>query len=252
MNQQIETAVQPLLTKGEEVRRSGPAWAVEQRGPALLLFRARDLHHVVLTDQRLILLTRPRRRRPLGVNNLVIAKKYSTFSLEKARRLRPMLQLRVRTAEGRLFVLEFRPRDRKVGRELADRLTSNGAVASAPSTVWNAIVQAGDEVVQPRAAEPVRPAPVPVAPPPAVPAAAPVPAPSHPSPGTEWEQDDLKDEARERERRTRKGKRAAKKQAKAEQARKGGNLSRRERRPDAKAGKDGASDHDDMPQNLQK
>lgn len=115
---QVEAAVRPMLTKGEELRRSGPAWAVERRGKAPLLFRARDLHEVVLTDQRLILLTRPRRRRPLGVNNLVLAKRYSTFSLERARRLRPMLQLRVRTSAERVLVLEFRPRDRGLARDL--------------------------------------------------------------------------------------------------------------------------------------
>ncbi|HUF83481.1 MAG TPA: hypothetical protein VMQ81_02700, partial [Acidimicrobiia bacterium] len=120
--QQVETAVTPMLTKGEQLRRSGPAWAVEQRGKAPLLFRARDLHEVVLTNQRLILLTRPRRRRPLGVNNLVIAKRYSTFSLERARRLRPMLQVRVRTSADRVLVLEFRPRDRRLGRDLAAAL----------------------------------------------------------------------------------------------------------------------------------
>jgi hypothetical protein len=142
MNQKVETALQPLLTKGEQVRRSSPAWAVEHRGRAPLLFRARGLHHVVLTDDRLVLLTRPRRRRPLGINNLVIAKKYEAFSLERARRVRPMLQLWVRTADGRRLVLEFRPRDRRVGRDLAARLTSNGEVATPPITVWDAVVQA--------------------------------------------------------------------------------------------------------------
>src|ERR687895_2686179 len=111
------------------IERSRPAWALEQRGRAPLFFRARDLHHVVLTNQRLILLTRPRRRHPLGVNNLVLAKKFSTFSLERARRLHPMLQLRVRTSADRVLVLEFRPRDRGVGRELAAELRSNGAAS---------------------------------------------------------------------------------------------------------------------------
>jgi hypothetical protein len=115
---QVEAAVRPMLTKDEELRRSGPAWAVEHRGKAPLLFRARDLHEVVLTDQRFILLSRPQRRRPLGVKNLVLAKRYSTFSLERARRLRPMLQLRVRTSAERVLVLEFRPRDRKIARDL--------------------------------------------------------------------------------------------------------------------------------------
>jgi hypothetical protein len=123
---QVETTITPLLTKGEELRRSGPAWAVEHGGKAPLLFRARDLHEVVLTDQRFILLARPRRRQPLGVNNVVLAKRYSAFSLERTRRLRPMLQLRVRTAADRVLVLEFRPRDRRIARDLAAELDSPG------------------------------------------------------------------------------------------------------------------------------
>jgi hypothetical protein len=122
IRRQVDTAVTPILTKGEQLRRSGPAWALEQRGRAPLLFRARDLYEVLLTDQRLILLSRPRRRRPLGVNNVVLAKRYSTFSLEQARRLRPLLQLRVRTSADRVLVLEFRPRDRRVARDLAAEL----------------------------------------------------------------------------------------------------------------------------------
>lgn len=156
---QVETAVTPMLTKGEHLQRSGPAWAVEHRGKAPLLFRERDLHEVVLTDQRLILLTRPRRRRPLGVNNLVLAKRYTTFSLERARRLRPMLQLRVRTSADRVLVLEFRPRDRRVARDLADAV---GPSSSGPPETGSAHPVAPEPAAPeavtpgPAAAEPVR------------------------------------------------------------------------------------------------
>ena len=107
-----------MLARGELFRRAGPVWAVEEGGRAPLFFRARDPHVLVLTDQRLILFGRPRRRHPLSVNDLVIAKRYSTFTPVRARRFRPMLQLRLRTSADRVLVLEFRPRDRALARKV--------------------------------------------------------------------------------------------------------------------------------------
>jgi hypothetical protein len=119
---QAEAVVTPLLARGELLRRVGPVWAVEQHGRPPLLFRARAEHVLVLTDQRLILFPRPRGRRPLSVDQLVIAKRYSTFTPVRVRQLRPMLQLRLRTSADRVLVLEFRPRDRALGRELVRAL----------------------------------------------------------------------------------------------------------------------------------
>jgi len=119
---QVEQLVTPMLSQGEELQRVVPAWAVEDRAGAPLLFRARDLHFLALTDQRLVLLERPRRRRPLAVTNLVLAKRYSTFTPERVRRVRPMAQVKLKTAGERVLVLEFRPRDRSAARALADAL----------------------------------------------------------------------------------------------------------------------------------
>jgi hypothetical protein len=114
--------VTPMLARDEAFRRAGHVWAVEERGRAPLFFRARDPHVLVLTDQRLVLFSRPRRRRPLSMNDLVIAKRYSTFTPVRARRFRPMLQLRLRTSADRVLVLEFRPRDRALARKLVREL----------------------------------------------------------------------------------------------------------------------------------
>lgn len=122
MREHADAAVTPMLTRGELLRRSGPVWATEHQGRAPLLFQARDPHVLVLTDQRLVLLTGPRRRRPLTAANVLIAKRYSAFSLVRMQRFRPMLQLRIRTPADRILVLEFRPRDRSLGRELAHAL----------------------------------------------------------------------------------------------------------------------------------
>ena len=135
LRRQADAVVTPLLTRGELFRRAGPVWAVEQRGRAPLFFRARDPHVLVLTDQRLILFSRPRRRRPLGVNDLVIAKRYSTFTPVRARRFRPMLQLGLRTTADRVLVLEFRPRDRALARELVDEL---GPIEADTGRGWEA------------------------------------------------------------------------------------------------------------------
>jgi hypothetical protein len=122
VDRQVEEAIAPMLTAGERFERSGPTWAVERRGRTPLLFRARDLHRLVLTDQRLLLFRRPRRRRPPTPEDLVLAKRFPTFQLDRVRRLRPMLQLRLRTAADLGIVLEFRPRQRSLGRDLEDRV----------------------------------------------------------------------------------------------------------------------------------
>jgi hypothetical protein len=119
---QTEAVVTPMLARGELLRRAGPVWAVEHRGRTPLLFRARHPHLLALTDQRMILFARPRRRRPLSVNDLVIAKRYSAFTPVHARVFRPLLQLRLRTSADRVLVLEFRPLDRALAHDLVDEL----------------------------------------------------------------------------------------------------------------------------------
>ena len=94
-------------------------WAAECGGPVPLLFRARSRHYVALTDQRLILFQAPHRRRPLTADEMLIAKRHSSFTLEKTRRYLPLLQVRVRDSADSEIALEFRPRDRRVGREIA-------------------------------------------------------------------------------------------------------------------------------------
>ena len=110
------------LGSGEHIRSCSPVWATECGGRVPLLFRGRDLHYVAVTDRRLILYRAPRRRRPLTADKMLLAKRFPTFMLEKTRRFSPLLQLRIRDASGRRIALEFRPRDRKVGRELVSAL----------------------------------------------------------------------------------------------------------------------------------
>ena len=117
--EQIIAATKPSLGGGEHIRACSAVWAAECGGRVPLLFRARSRHYVALTDQRLILFQAPHPRRPLTADELLIAKRHSSFTLEKTRRYLPLLQVRIRDSADREIALEFRPRDRRVGREIA-------------------------------------------------------------------------------------------------------------------------------------
>ena len=119
LREQIIAVTRPTLAGGEFIRSCSAVWATECSSRMPLLFRGRALHYVAITDRRLILFRAPRRRRPLTASNMLIAKRHPTFRLEKTRRFLPLLQLRIRDSSGRRIALEFRPRDRKVGHELA-------------------------------------------------------------------------------------------------------------------------------------
>jgi hypothetical protein len=120
--EQIIAATQPSLGSGEYIRSCSRVWAAETGGRVPLLFRARSRHYLALTDQRLILFQAPHRRRPLTAHEMLIAKRHTSFTLEKTRRYLPLLQVRIRDSADREIALEFRPRDRRVGRELATAL----------------------------------------------------------------------------------------------------------------------------------
>jgi hypothetical protein len=122
LREQIIAVTRPSLASGEFIRSCSAVWATECSGRMPLLFRGRAVHYVAITDRRLILFRAPRRRRPLTAADMLIAKRHPTFRLEKTRRFSPLLQLRIRDSSGRRIALEFRPRDRNVGRELVTML----------------------------------------------------------------------------------------------------------------------------------
>ena len=124
VREQIIAATTPSLGSNEDINACSEVWAAECGGRVPLLFKSRSRHYVALTDQRLILFRAPPRRRALSVDDLVIAKRHSAFMLEKLRRYLPLLQVRIRDASGRDIALEFRPRDRRVGQEVASALGS--------------------------------------------------------------------------------------------------------------------------------
>jgi hypothetical protein len=125
--EQIIATLKSSLASGEHVLSCGSVWATEygRRGP--LRFGGPSLLYVAVTDQRLIFVRAPRRQRPITADSIVIAKRHAALTLEKRRRFLRTLQLRIRIGD-RKFVLEFPPRDRKVGQEVA---TALGATVSA-------------------------------------------------------------------------------------------------------------------------
>jgi hypothetical protein len=148
---QIVGDARGVLTEGEQVVEYGPCWAapLRPRVPLLLLGRRQLL--MVLTDRRVLLFARW--RSGLRTRDLVIGKRYESFTMLRCRRHRPLLQLLVNMPPRNRIVFEFRPRRRRVGEALAHRL------------------------------DPSLPAPAPPAAPAPTPAAAPAPAPEAAPPG---------------------------------------------------------------------
>jgi hypothetical protein len=125
--EQIIATLKSSLASGEHVLCCGSVWATECGGRVPLRFGDGALLYVAVTDQRLIFVRAPRRRRPITADSIVIAKRHAALTLEKTRRFLLTLQLRIRIGD-RKFVLEFPPRDRKVGQEVA---TALGATVTA-------------------------------------------------------------------------------------------------------------------------
>jgi hypothetical protein len=116
--EQIIGATKSSLCHGEFVQCCGQVLATDGHGRVPLLFRSRSLHHVAVTNQRLILFRTPEGRRPLTADHIVLAKRHHALALEKTRHITPTLQLRIRASGDQKFVLEFPPRERKVGLQL--------------------------------------------------------------------------------------------------------------------------------------
>jgi hypothetical protein len=116
----IQSAADPVLVDGERITGFGQCWGAQVRGKVPLLLRARRQYLMALTDRRLLLFERKRRPAP---RDLVLGKRYETFTIERVRRRRPLLQILVNSANGTRMAFEFRPGQRDVGGELIARLT---------------------------------------------------------------------------------------------------------------------------------
>ena len=111
------------LGRDETIVRVARVWVTDV-GRLPLALRQRSFYDLVLTDQRFVLLARPhrfhapwRRRRPAPEGPLV-AKRLSAFELVHVRQIALLYQVRVRYSGASDLVLEFRPLDRNVARDL--------------------------------------------------------------------------------------------------------------------------------------
>ena len=116
----VRAAAEAVLVDGETVTSKGVCWAAQRRGRVPLPLLARRQYLLALTDRRVLVFERGRRPRP---SDLVLGKRYETFTLERVRRGFPLLQVSVRATNGNRMVFEFRPGNRELGGELIARLT---------------------------------------------------------------------------------------------------------------------------------
>jgi hypothetical protein len=118
----VEEAARWRLAIGESLVAGGFCWIAFPRPQVSLLFIARRPHLVGFSDRRLMIWARPHEVRPAEDQDLVLDAPFGEVSLEEVRTRTPMLQLHLATASGRKLVLEFRPRDRKLGHQIAEVL----------------------------------------------------------------------------------------------------------------------------------
>jgi hypothetical protein len=131
----VEEAARWRLEIGEPILAGGFTWVALPRPQISLLFIQRRPHLVALTDRRILLWVRPHEVRPAGDEDLVLDAPFSDVVLERVTTFSPMLQLRLRTTSGRRLVLEFRPRDRRLGQRIARELPREpGAPGTPPAS----------------------------------------------------------------------------------------------------------------------
>jgi hypothetical protein len=118
----VEDAARWRLAIGEPLLAGGFTWIAFPRPQISLLFLARRAHLIALTDRRIMIWARPHEVRPADDTDLVLDAPFGEVALEGVRSSIPMLQVRIRTTSGRRLVLEFRPRDRKLGHRIAKEL----------------------------------------------------------------------------------------------------------------------------------
>jgi hypothetical protein len=118
----LTDAAQSTLGPDERLTNTGIGWAASRREKVPLLFQGRRQYWVALTDRRLLVFER-RRGGPTN-DDLVLGKRYDFFTLEAVKKVRPLLQVRIKGANGARQVLEFRPGQRGLGNELVRRMGS--------------------------------------------------------------------------------------------------------------------------------
>ena len=126
-----------MLVEGERITSRGMCWGAQLRSRVPLLFLGRRQYLMALTDRRILVFER--NRRGPRASELVIGKRYETFTLEKVKRRRPLMQVQLRAVNGNVMVFEFRPGQRELGGELIARLTPSAGSPSEPSHLMSSL-----------------------------------------------------------------------------------------------------------------
>lgn len=132
----VEEAARWRLDIGEPLLAGGFAWIAFPRAQVSTLFLARKAHLVGITDRRLLIWARPHEVRPAEDKDLLLDSPLGNVTVDGVRSFSPMLQVRLTTEAGRKLVLELRPRDRRLGRRIAESLGGNrdGTPPAPPAT----------------------------------------------------------------------------------------------------------------------
>jgi hypothetical protein len=130
----VEEAARWRLAIGESLVAGGFCWIAFPRPQVSLLFIARRPHLVGFSDRRLLIWARPHEVRPAEDQDLVLDAPFAEVTLEAMRTFTPMLQLRLATASGRKLVLEFRPRARLLGHQIAEVLGGPVGATDVPAS----------------------------------------------------------------------------------------------------------------------
>ncbi len=125
----IEEAARWRMAIGEPLLAGGFAWIAFPRPQVSTFLLNRRPHLVGLTDRRLLIWARPHEARPPEDRDLLLDSPLDQIALEDVRTRAPMLAIRLTTASDRRLVVEFRPRDRRLGRRIARALTADAPAA---------------------------------------------------------------------------------------------------------------------------
>jgi hypothetical protein len=112
--------VQRVLDPDERIEARGVCWAAVRRPKVPLLFLGRHQYDVVLTDRRMLMFSRRRRR--LRPDDVVFAKRYASLTLESSSGGFPLARHHITTDTGRRLVIEWRPRHRALARRFSTAL----------------------------------------------------------------------------------------------------------------------------------
>ena len=155
----MTTAVLPRLGEGEDVVGCAAVWVTTPRGRAQRVLSARRLLPAAVTERRLVLFRTPEKGK-LEAAAVALEIPLAQLRLDGVGRL-PLLQVRLRAGRTREIVVEFRPRDRWLGRELANRVRGGAALVpqAAPPAPAPATGGADEPPTRPEPALPPSPPP---------------------------------------------------------------------------------------------